>query len=219
MEDKAEKTPEEMGAETQGSNAPEAAQTMETQSVEEATAKYAGETPEDQTKETQEPSAEGGEPSDDAQSQDSQVDETGASDESETNTQEPLSTENAPAFQETEEAVAPSKPIELPADPDGSKMVGLTREALRNLIPHEKNGAIHDLLSKVAADETTTRAVSVLLGRVLAHEGAYQVNLKVLGDCLQGDEAKHFVDHGLGEGDLLEVFGKVTPEAIRLVAA
>ncbi len=134
----------------------------------------------------------------------------------------PLSTDNAPAFQpakasgETDEF---AKPIVLPADPDGSLMVNVTRNALRSLIPEQQNGAIHDLLNKVARDETTTRAVSVLLARILRHQDARNVNLRVLGDVLQGNESEHFASHGLDEGNLLEFFTQVTPEAIRQLAA
>lgn len=125
-----------------------------------------------------------------------------------------LSTENAPAFQEPP-AAADNTPIFLPVDPDGSKLFGLLHDVLRTLIPQQQNGVTYDLLAGVLKDETTTRALSVLLRRVLGHPDARVVSLKVLGDVLQGDEAAHFAARGLNEGQLLEFFHQVTPEAIR----
>ena len=124
---------------------------------------------------------------------------------------------NAPAFQEPPASDTPSQPVDVPSDPDGSMLVMLTREALRNRIPMVQTGSLNELLTKVAQDEQTLRACSVLQRRLIQHVGTGTVTQSSLEDVLQGEEAQEFAARGLPGAQLLAYFQEVTPEVVRLL--
>lgn len=133
-----------------------------------------------------------------------------------------LSTSSAPAFQEQAEEV-PDRPVPLPTDPDGSQLLALTREVLTGeLIPNQRNGAIYDCLFGVCQSDSTLRACSEVLHRILQHADARKVSVrsdasvtrKVLDDVLIGTEAEHFADRGLDEQWIVEFYQQVTPAVI-----
>jgi len=127
--------------------------------------------------------------------------------------------ENAPAFAPppAPEQSAPIVAVTVPADPDGSIMVGLVRESLRNRLPMVRSKAIFELLNTVAADDTTVRALSIVERRIVEHVGTGTVTVASLEDVLQGDEARKFAERSLPAPQLLAFFQEVTPEVVRLL--